>query len=250
MVRYEFVSKKGNRLVNEDSVGTFIREQIKGFIVCDGLGGHGMGDIASSLVVRCFKDSLERLNSINHETIYDMFSNFNSNLFIKQDENGAKSKIKTTAAVLLLDNEFAYTAYIGDTRIYIFIDNKYVKRTIDHSVPEVLRLSGQINEDEIRHHPDRNKLLRVLGDRDRTSCAVVSEPITLNEDIKFLICSDGFWEYINEDDMEKLLLMSSSPEEWIEKMENEILKNGEKFNMDNYSAVAIWVNDDQSLKSR
>ena len=241
MISYASVSKKGNRDINEDSIGTFVAEGLSGFIICDGLGGHGMGDVASSLVVRNFKDILNRTSRIDPAKIRNIFSHFNSDLLNKQDELNAQNKMKTTAAILLLNNDFGYIAHIGDTRVYLFNNGRFVKRTIDHSVPEALRLSGQIDESEIRHHPDRNKLLRVLGDKERALGVVISDPIPLIRGMKFLICSDGFWEYIDEPKMEYLLSETNTPQEWLEMLTFEVEKNGLQRNMDNYSAIAVWV---------
>lgn len=243
MNSYAIVSNCGNRSVNEDATELFIGEEVCGFIVCDGLGGHGMGEIASSLVVQCFKDACKNINRIDNELINEMFTQFNSVLINKQNELNAYSRLKTTAAILFLYNENGYTAHIGDTRVYVFNKGKYISRTMDHSVPEVLRISGQITENDIRKHPDRNKLLRVIGDRERAPCAAISNPLSIDYDTKFLLCSDGFWEYINENEMERLLGESATPDEWLRKMESEILTNGAESNMDNYSAIAVWTDN-------
>ena len=57
---------------------------------------------------------------------------------------------------------------------------------------------------------------------------------------QFLLCSDGFWEYIEEREMEQILQNSLTPGQWLKKMKKVILKNGHGYNMDNYSAVAVW----------
>lgn len=243
MFTYSVISDKGDRTVNEDAVGSVTGGKISGFIVCDGLGGHGMGDVASSLVVQCFKDELEARDRFDPVLIKEMFEHFNSVLCEKQDELNSPNKVKTTAAVLILDEEKGFTAHIGDSRIYVFANGKYAGRTTDHSVPEVLRLTGQISEEDMRKHPDRNKLLRVIGDRERASSTVVSDPIPLIGDLKFLLCSDGFWEYITESKMEQLLDGASGPDEWLDKMVTEVVKNGSQSRMDNYSAITVWMNN-------
>jgi len=57
----------------------------------------------------------------------------------------------------------------------------------------------------------------------------------------YLLCSDGFWELINEKDMCRYLKSSGNPIEWLALMEKKILKNGKNKNMDNYSAIAVWA---------
>ena len=99
-----------------------------------------------------------------------------------------------------------------------------------------------IKEKDIRHHVDRSKLLRVMGTPWETPRFSVSERIVLKPKDTFLLCSDGFWELIDEKQMIKLLKKSSSGGEWIEKMTQEVVKNGIGTNMDNYSAIAVINN--------
>ncbi len=100
---------------------------------------------------------------------------------------------------------------------------------------------GEIKEKEIRHHPDRNRLLRVLGVEVEELKHQVSEPINREGRQAFLLCSDGFWELIEEKKMEATYKKASTPEEWLQEMQKIVMKNGKNTNMDNYSAIAVWI---------
>ena len=126
-------------------------------------------------------------------------------LIKKIEKTHLKNSMKTTAVVLLTDNEKAIWAHIGDSRLYVFRKNKIVLRTLDHSVPQMLVSSGDIKEKEIRNHPDRNRLLRVMGVPWKRQEYEISEIRSLSECQAFLLCSDGFWEYITEKMMCKYL---------------------------------------------
>jgi serine/threonine protein phosphatase PrpC len=65
--------------------------------------------------------------------------------------------------------------------------------------------------------------------------------VSLNPNESYLLCSDGFWEWITEKQMEILLKESPNPKTWIDNMESEIIKNGRNANMDNYSAIAVYI---------
>ena len=100
---------------------------------------------------------------------------------------------------------------------------------------------GDIREKDIRHHEDRSRLLRVMGTEWDAPKYQVVEGISLTKRSSFLLCSDGFWELIDEKMMCKLLKKSATPEEWLKNIEKIVLENGRGSNMDNYSAIAVFV---------
>lgn len=75
--------------------------------------------------------------------------------------------------------------HVGDSRLYYFKNGKIVKRTLDHSVPQMLVARGEIDEKEIRHHPDRNRLVRVMGMEWDEPKYQVSEPMPEEPDRHF-----------------------------------------------------------------
>ena len=111
---------------------------------------------------------------------------------------------------------------------------------MDHSVPQMLFNTGTIREKQIRHHEDRNRLTRVLGSDEENSKPFITIQEPRNEDAAFLLCSDGFWENIEEEQMEACLQKSANPHEWLERMEKIVVKNGRGTNMDNYSAIVVF----------
>lgn len=147
--------------------------------------------------------------------------------------------MKTTAVALAVDDKKAYVAHIGDSRLYIFRKNKVMTRTLDHSVPQMLALCREIREDEIRNHPERSSVLRVMGIEWEKDMFDVMKPVPLRKCDAFLLCSDGFWELITEEKMCDYLKNSDSADEWLGMMTKEVRKNGKGREMDNYSAIAI-----------
>jgi serine/threonine protein phosphatase PrpC len=122
----------------------------------------------------------------------------------------------------------------------MFVKNKLLLRTLDHSVPQMLVISKEIKARDIARHPDRNRLLRVMGIEWDTPKYELSDEYHLSDCQAFLLCTDGFWELIDEKTMRTLLKKSSSVEEWLSLMTDEVEKNGTEQDMDNYTALAIW----------
>lgn len=100
---------------------------------------------------------------------------------------------------------------------------------------------GEIRERDIRFHEDRNRLTRVLGMEWDAPRYTASEEMLLAPPATFLLCSDGFWELIDEKEMSRQLKKSATPGEWLQRMEEIVLQNGQGKRMDNYSAIAVFV---------
>lgn len=241
MIEYAVITNTGNRSVNEDAVGCFEKNGRYSFVICDGLGGHGMGDVASSLVKTVFENQFSKTDDMVN-FLGQTFCAAQDILMMEQIENHAKHKMKTTAVALAIDEKNAYVGYIGDSRLYVFNKNKVKVRTLDHSIPQMLVLSREIKENEIRNHPERNIVLRVMGVEWEEPMYELFAPIPLKKCQAFLLCSDGFWELIEEKDMCSLLKKSTSVQEWIMEMTEIVKRNGIDKNMDNYSAIAVWNN--------
>lgn len=239
MIEYAMFTDPGDRGINEDAVGCFEQGDRYGFVLCDGLGGHGMGDVASGLVRDVFRTQFVK-NTDMAAFLGQTFSAAQAVLTAEQTARHAGRKMKTTAVALALDEKYAYIGHVGDSRLYVFHRNKVKTRTLDHSVPQMLALSRDIKESEIRNHPDRNIVLRVLGMDWEKPMDDLMEPIPLKKCQAFLLCSDGFWEWIGEKEMCALLKSAHTPQEWIESMAAVIKQNGTGRNMDNYSAIAVW----------
>ncbi|MGN0527697.1 MAG: PP2C family protein-serine/threonine phosphatase [Eubacterium sp.] len=232
-------SDNGEREVNEDSVGSYSDGNFYAFALCDGLGGHGKGEVASQTAVQAL---LAKSAKASHgcDFLPECFEFANEAVLNKQKEDSVCRDMKTTAVFLVLENGKASWGHIGDSRLYFFRKNKYVERTLDHSVPQMLAATGEIKEKDIRHHEDRNKLLRCIPwmnkkyDIDETDFNIQPKDC-------FLIMSDGFWDWVDEKTMKKCVKKGKNAEETGKLLINEAFKNGKGNNMDNLSVIVVKI---------
>ena len=240
MITYTVFTDRGGREVNEDSVRVFEKDGKKCLVLCDGLGGHGKGEVASALVVEAFGQIFNSAQRIDEDFLRSAFQLSQEALIDEQIRQNAKTDMKTTAVAMYIDGDKVQWGHVGDSRLYAFAKNKVKLRTFDHSVPQMLVFAREIKEKQIRNHPDRNRLLRVMGIEWEKPMYELAEQTQLEKYQAFLLCSDGFWELIDEKQMCKLLKSSSTVEEWMQAMVEVIRQNGIGKNMDNYTAIALW----------
>ena len=100
---------------------------------------------------------------------------------------------------------------------------------------------GEIKEKEIRHHPDRNRLLRVMGTEWSKPQYVIEESVKAEGRQAFLLCTDGYWEFIEDKDMVKCLKKAKDVQEWLDAMTEIVKANGQGSDMDNFTALALWI---------
>lgn len=239
MLRFASISDAGDRKYNEDFVKISFISNSYCFVVCDGLGGHEYGDLAAHIAGDAIIDEFYYCKDL-HNFLDRAFLKAQKRLTLHQKEQSNKSEMKTTVVCMATDEENVYVGHIGDSRFYGFTcDGKYI-RTLDHSIPQLLVQSNTIDESQIRNHPNRNMLLKVMGDKWDEPLYELHEPLKLKEYSAFLLCSDGFWEYVTENEMLETLRHSDTPQEWIDKLVTIIKKKSEKKEQDNYSAIAIY----------
>ncbi len=235
---FEFTDK-GDREVNEDSIVSLEKQGNYCFVACDGLGGHGQGEIASGIATAAFTDMFYRSEDLVN-LIGEATECAQKYIIKRQSEEHKPHELKTTLAALVIDENIAYAGHVGDTRLYCFQKNRLKWRTLDHSVPQMLALAGDIKEKDIRRHTDRNMLLKVIGTEWDEPQYELAAPVELKKGMAFLLCTDGFWDFIDEKAMQKALKKSRSAEEWCKAMVETVKAAGKGNDMDNFSAITVF----------
>jgi len=210
------------------------------FAVADGLGGHGYGEVASRIAIESTRAAFARDNS----DLDACFLDGQQKILEEQERAHNIHGFKTTLVALSILDGSARWGHIGDSRLYCFKNGKLALRTIDHSVPQMLVSIGEIKEKEIRHHPDRNRLLRSMGTEWATPRYQLSEAMPLTGGEAFLLCSDGFWEWLDEKLMTRLYNHAKDVSDWLTQLAQAAASDSAKkpdSKRDNYSAIAIWI---------
>ncbi len=235
------ISHPGGRKVNEDaSSGLMISAEKGCWVVADGLGGHGGGDVASKIVVDTIIDAYRNNPEFSLAHLGKMLEMAQQAILQRQQDIYRLSAMRSTTVVLLLDDAKAGWAHVGDTRLYHFAHGRIIHQTRDHSVPQTMLDAGDISYDDIRHHEDRNRLTRSLGNDGKVRTTLLDQPVAIGEGDAFLIGTDGFWEYVTEAQMEETFTKSDTPDNWLAQMETILLRNAPDGH-DNYTATAIFA---------
>ena len=206
--KYSFVTNIGlKRLDNEDSLGIYEIENGILAIVCDGLGGNKAGDVASQLSVntvyeffRCSnqKDYLERIKSAIIEA--------NNTILHKASISNDFMGMATTIEVLFLLENTAYFGHVGDSRMYLLQNRKLKQLTKDHSLVQKLIDEGLLTVIEAEHHPNRNIIMRALGDSSKIEIDLNKITLNSNNDNLLFLCTDGVTTVVKDNELEEILI--------------------------------------------
>lgn len=182
------------------------------FVVADGMGGHAGGDVASSLAIariadldRPFASTAEAEHALQ-QAITDTATDIIDTVRMRPELSG----MGTTVSALLMVDDYAVIAHIGDSRIYLFRDGALTQITTDHTFVQRLVDSGRITPEEARYHPRRSVLMRVLGDMDPDPEVDTFIMPTLPGD-RWMLCSDGLSGVIDDSHTAKALAAGNAP---------------------------------------
>lgn len=241
-MRFEtaMLSNPGGRDHNEDFCDYFVGPEAACWVLADGLGGHGGGDVAAARAVGAIIEQFGRDPRVESDVLQACLQAANDRVVQEQQANPDLRGMRTTIVVLIADPVRALWAHVGDSRLYRFSGGAVAEQTEDHSVPQMMVTAGDIRPQEIRFHEDRNKLLRSLGASESFRPALRDCPLPLAAAEVFLLLSDGFWEHITETVMAAELAKSATPEEWLRRMESRV-RIAAPGDFDNYSAIAVFV---------
>ena len=232
-----YLSEQGGREKNEDTVCIRRKDNKLCVFVGDGLGGYDNGKFASETAAQTIIELGEHQDFLDETKMQEAAMLANEK--IKEQQVIRNSNMKTTIVVLGIEDLKARWMHVGDSRLYHFKNGKIAGQTMDHSVSQMAVLMGEITQEQIRFHEDRNRVLRALGSDN--SKPDISKLIEISgEKEAFLLCTDGFWEYVFEEEMEEMLRKARSPEKWLKKMRGILEKRVPRGN-DNYTAAAVFL---------
>jgi len=183
-------------------------------VVADGMGGHAAGDFASRFVVEELrKEILTSSETQPEKIIQSAIQTANTRLIAESHKDARLEGMGTTLVVATVIEHTLYFANVGDSRLYL-INDEVKQLSKDHSlVQEMVRLGG-INEEEAKHHPDKNIITRAIGVKDRVEIDFFEYHI--GEDDTILMCTDGLSNMVDDEEIFRIVKSSRDVVEIVE----------------------------------
>lgn len=231
-------SSKGGRCNNQDAVGCDSYSENAVLVVADGLGGHLHGKKAAECAVQTM---LSHPITDNEDPILWLKSRFeqaNTNILNLQEEY--RAVMKSTAVTLLISGKQACWGHVGDSRLYYLHNKDVAGITNDHSVAYKKYLSGEITREQIGVDEDQSSLLRTLGDPTRSEPDCYALEHCLESGDGFLLCSDGLWEYLMDEEILIDFLKADCAQMWGELLLLRVMERISTKN-DNLSLITVMV---------
>ena len=197
------VSHTGHvRSKNEDSILVHADENL--WIVADGMGGHQAGDFASQTITSNLS-LFKQLDSLDASVLSLEENILNSNAIIrnKSVKLGRNATIGSTIVCVYIWQNFLFTLWAGDSRLYRFRESQLERLTEDHSYVEELVRMGKIEARDAEDHPAANVVLKAVGIDDHL--CVDFEYFEVREGDIYIICSDGLYKDLDEDNIVPIL---------------------------------------------
>lgn len=240
MISTYIYSNKGTRTINEDFANYNDHESYGIWVLGDGLGGQQNSEVASEAAVTALIDHMNLCENGSSKYMLEGFYKANEAVReLQKSDIHLKEAMTTLVAVSIFENHLD-CIHIGDSRFYYFKKGCLTYQTTDHSVSQMAVMLGEIAPEDIRFHADRNRLLKVIGSHPDIKPDIMEPAISVEPGDAFLLCSDGFWEFVYEIEMEFDLIKSNSPKEWAEHMLIRLL-NRRQNEMDNYTVICCFV---------
>lgn len=213
---YGLTDRGKQRENNEDCIYVSnVTDDLKFFIVADGMGGANAGEIASKdalgSIEGYIKAEFPKITPEKEEIealINKAIKRANKYIFEKSKAIPEYKGMGTTIAVVLIFRGKAYIGSVGDSRVYRFRKHVIRQLTKDHSYVQELVKEGTITKEEARNHPQKNVLLKVLGVEKNVEPDVFSKGFVKDDII--LICTDGLTNMLEEKDIYETVMRHRS----------------------------------------
>ncbi len=211
------------------------------FCVCDGMGGHAAGEVASSIAVETIAKTAP--SAADAAQLAAAVEAANAAV-IEAAVNGlGKPGMGCTATCAYLEGNTIAIAHVGDSRAYLLHEGTLIRVTRDHSYVEELVDAGEITADEARVHPNRSVITRALG----SDPAMYADHFCLNieEGDRLILCSDGLSSMVPDGEIENIASKSSTAQICVDNLVDAALAAG---GHDNVTVVVVDVVDDGRIK--
>ncbi len=210
------------------------------FILCDGMGGHRSGDVASRTAAESIETYIRMQSALDYDEVKaervlkGAVSYANNIVYTRAIGQEDFAGMGTTADVCMVDFDMLYIIHVGDSRVYLLREGLLQQLTTDHSYVEELVQSGLITENEAKSHPNKNVITRAVGTNRSVEGDFLS--VKLCRDDILLMCSDGLSNMLTESEIKNMLISGEKPDDVAENLIRRANENGGK---DNITAIVI-----------
>ena len=248
MIDVATVSLQGKRPSNQDRILIVPSDERDGRIVAavaDGLGGMQAGDKAAEIAVRTLQEAagelLARMSddpAAARDSILDFYQQANREIRTYAQTHARLGAVGTTLVLLIASGPRYLVVNAGDSRCYLVDDRGVRRMTHDHTVADSLLQHGALAAKDYASSPLRNQLTKSLGPKPQCDPDIFPETDfgVIDRECTFLLCSDGFYSKLEDEDLAELAGASSGLDPVLEKLAAEALK---RETSDNLSAVAV-----------
>lgn len=215
------------------------------FVVCDGMGGHASGDVASSRAAQSIGRYIEMhapmdMDSEDAGRLLGGAVKYANSIVFELAKCKEHKGMGTTVDVCLVDFDMLYTAHVGDGRVYIFRDGQMKLITTDHTLINELIKNGTITAAEAKNHPSRHVITRAVGTESDIKWDFSAEKLQ-NGDI-ILMCTDGLYNMLSEREIKNILISSRDLNYVADTL---VRQANEKGGSDNITAILIGYEEDE-----
>ncbi len=200
-VEYAELTLQGGRDSNQDRVSVAVAPDASLLIACDGMGGHSDGERAAEIAQRAV---LERFWHTPQPLLDPLgflhlaLGAAHAGVVAVGAQLPLEQRPRATCAVCIVQQNSAYWAHVGDSRVYHLRAARVRERTRDHSHVELLVREGVISAGQVQNHPMRNFVESCLGgEAILPEMAISPRRAVLPGDV-LLVCTDGFWANLDE----------------------------------------------------
>ncbi|HJB24157.1 MAG TPA: Stp1/IreP family PP2C-type Ser/Thr phosphatase [Candidatus Jeotgalibaca pullicola] len=226
-----------NRKINEDFVSWFSNENGQPLLLlCDGMGGHQAGDVASEMAVSHMGEAWKPTSFTDCEQVsvwlLNTIQKVNRLIFQKSLDFTDLDGMGTTLVAATYIGKELVIAHVGDSRAYLYRNYQLKQLTEDHSLVHELVKSGEISSEEAKNHPQKNIVTRSVGTRESIQVDLTSIPVLENDIL--LLCTDGLSNMVDEEGIKGVL------KDWlsVEEKTNKLIESAnEAGGLDNISVV-------------
>jgi len=206
-MKYKYSGKTDiglEREVNQDSFGAANPAWGSIFILADGFGHKEGGKFASQTAVDIFitNYSDEEPEDIK-QFLDDTFDEINEYIYYKKVSEYQKKMLGCTAVVMIVKDDIAHIAHIGDSRAYLSQQECLKQLTTDHSYVQALIDKGELSAEKAMFHSKRHVLIRALGSHRKAVPDYLVQPISPNDN--FMLCCDGVWGFVAPSKIQEIL---------------------------------------------